>query len=207
MTNRPLSNKKTMQLLLILTLMVWATQTMLHQWRHISGGDLLLAGTLPDWSSPPQPSQPQFHQGVLQCTGQPLDVAIQGDGFFQVLPPDSLDGRMFYTRAGNFFINSRNHLVLGIDGGAELIPPITIPAGTMDIAISQDGIITGIKPGRTKPTELGQFQLTRFSDPQFLRSVPGGLYHATRAAGPAVEANPGEPGMGKLFQNYLESTE
>lgn len=208
MTNRPLSNKKTVQLLLILTLMVWATQTLVHQWRHIAGGDLLLAGTLPEWTAasgaPADP--PVFHEGSEQYTGQTLDVAIEGDGFFQVLPPDSLDGRTVYTRTGNFFINSQNHLVLGIDGGAELIPPITIPVGVQDITIGSDGIITGMQTGLNVTRELGQFQLTRFPHARLLRALPGDIYLSTRASGRAVEGNPGEAGFGKLRQSYLESS-
>jgi flagellar basal-body rod protein FlgG len=145
-------------------------------------------------------------EGSMESTGNNLDVGIQGPGFFRVKVLSSLGDGTAYTRNGQFFVNNQNQLVLGMGDGYQLDPPITIPTGVTNIQIGQDGIISGIQPGATAPTQLGQFQITQFVNPQGLQLLGGSLYQETQASGPPIIGNPGTQGGGTLLQNFLESS-
>jgi flagellar basal-body rod protein FlgG len=83
---------------------------------------------------------------------------------------------------------------------------VTIPTGTTDIQISQDGVITGLKQGGTSPTQIGQMQISQFVNPQGLILLGGSLYQETTSSGPPIQSNPGDQGSGQLQQNYLEES-
>src|SRR5271169_3506585 len=103
-------------------------------------------------------TQIDLTQGSPNNTNRPLDVAIEGDGFFKVKVLDSLGDGTAYTRNGNFFINANNQLVLGMGDGYTLVPPITIPTGTTDdqIGISQQGVVSVTSPGTNTAKTVGQ---------------------------------------------------
>jgi flagellar basal-body rod protein FlgG len=141
----------------------------------------------------------QHTQGNFQQTGNSLDIAIEGEGFFQINMPD---GTLAYTRDGAFKKDSTGRIVTAegytLDGG------ITIPDNATDIAISSDGIVTATIPGQTTPQNLGTIQLARFVNPAGLDSMGRNLYKETAASGTPTPDNPGANGNGTLVQKYLE---
>jgi flagellar basal-body rod protein FlgG len=169
-------------------------------------GEVTPAGTFVGLGTKISNTQLDLTQGSLTNTNQPLDVGIEGNGFFRVKILSSVGDGTAYTRNGNFFINNQNQLVLGMGQGYQLVPPVTIPTGTTDIQISQDGIITGLKQGGTSPTQIGQMKITQFVNPQGLILLGGSLYQETTSSGPPIESNPGDQGSGQLQQNYLEES-
>ena len=142
-----------------------------------------------------------FSQGSVQRTDQPLDVAIQGNGFFQVQMPD---GSSAYTRAGTFQVNSQGQLVTA--SGFPLQPALTMPANTLSITISRDGTVSAQRQGTTGPTQIGNLQLTGFMNPAGLQSVGENLYIETAASGTPGANAPGTNGMGLLSQGYVETS-
>jgi flagellar basal-body rod protein FlgG len=145
-------------------------------------------------------------QGPLENTGGPLDVAIQGPGFFKVKIIDTVGDGIGYTRNGAFFVNDKGELVLGIGDGYKLIPPITIPPGSTNVGISLNGLVTYIKPGQTTRTTAGQLKINQFINPQGLELQGGSIYTRTEASGDPIESNPGEDGAGQTLQGYLEES-
>jgi flagellar basal-body rod protein FlgG len=141
-------------------------------------------------------------QGDPNQTNNPLDIEIQGNGFFQVQRPD---GSIAYTRAGNFFQNSQG--VIQDAQGDELIPNITIPPNSTAITITQYGVVNATLPGQQNPTQVGQIQLATFVNPGGLNSVGSNLFTATLSSGDPVLGNPGgTEGLGTLQQGYLENS-
>jgi flagellar basal-body rod protein FlgG len=141
-------------------------------------------------------------QGQFNQTGNPLDVAIEGSGFFQVQRPD---GTVAYTRAGQFQLNSQGTVVTS--DGDPLIPTITIPANAAPITITQYGVVNATLPGQTNPTQLGQIQLATFANPGGLELLGGNLLQQTLSSGDPVLGNPGgTEGLGTLQQNNLENS-
>jgi len=169
-------------------------------------GDISPAGIFVGLGTQISNTQLDLTEGSMQNTGNSLDVGIQGSGFFRVKVLSTLGDGTAYTRNGQFFVNSANQLVVGMGDGYELVPPITIPTGATNIQISTDGIITGIKAGQTTPTQLGQFKLSQFVNPQGLNLLGGNLYQETVASGPPIDSTPGDQGSGQLQQSYLESS-
>ena len=142
-----------------------------------------------------------YTQGNLQQTGNALDVAIQGDGFFQVLLPD---GTTAYTRDGAFQLNSQGQLVT--NSGYEIQPAITMPANTISVTIAKDGVVSALQAGANTPVQIGQMQLATFINNSGLQSRGENLYLETAASGaPQVNA-PGSNGAGMLNQNYVETS-
>ena len=141
-----------------------------------------------------------FTQGPLQTTDNPSDVAIQGEGFFQVQLPD---GTTAYTRDGSFKIDSNRQLVTS--DGYQVIPAITLDANaTVDsLVISSDGRVSDTPAGGVQ-TEIGNLTLARFTNPSGLYAYGKNLFLATAASGDAVEGTPGLDGLGVLTQNTLE---
>jgi flagellar basal-body rod protein FlgG len=149
----------------------------------------------------PVASERIYTQGNLQQTNNPLDVAIQGNGFFQVLMPD---GSTAYTRAGSLQLDAQGQLVTS--SGFPVQPAITIPANTLSITISRDGIISAQRAGTTGATQLGTLQLVGFVNPAGLQSMGENLYVETASSGtPSVNA-PGTNGMGLVAQGYVETS-
>jgi flagellar basal-body rod protein FlgG len=140
-------------------------------------------------------------QGSLMTTDNAFDVAIDGQGFFQVLLPD---GRIGYTRDGTLSRNVDGTLTTA--SGYILQPEIQIPDGAASVAISADGIVTVQTPGDVEPQEIGQITLASFTNPRGLEPIGENFLVETAASGPAIVANPYEEGMGKLVQGALESS-
>lgn len=140
-----------------------------------------------------------FSQGDFQQTGNPLDLVIEGDGFFQVLLPD---GTTAYTRDGTFKLDAQGRMVTS-DGFA-LQPEITIPAEAKSISVGQDGTVSVTLPGQMQPQELGQIQIAKFLNPSGLSSSGRNAMAATAASGDAIVDTPGLNGMGTLQNGYVE---
>jgi flagellar basal-body rod protein FlgG len=143
-----------------------------------------------------------FTQGNFSQTDNPLDVVIQGNGFFQVR---RATGETAYTRAGSFHIDKEGNMVTS-DGEA-LEPQITIPSGAQSITIAPDGTVSYLLAGQTAAQRAGQIQLAGFQNPAGLNSIGRSLYLPTDASGEPVVANPGgQEGLGSLLQGYQEQS-
>ena len=141
-------------------------------------------------------------QGDLNNTGNQYDLAIQGEGFFQIARPD---GTTAYTRAGNFQRNNQGTMVT--TDGDPLIPNITIPPNATAVTITQYGVVNATLPGQQNPTQLGQIQLATFANEGGLNSEGLNLFTATLSSGDPVLGVPGGPeGLGTLQQGYLENS-
>lgn len=141
-----------------------------------------------------------FLQGNLQQTGNSLDMAVQGNGFFQVQLPD---GTLAYTRDGSFQVNSEGTVVTA--NGDVLQPQITVPSDALAVSIAQDGTVTITQPNNTSTTQ-GPIQLTSFINPAGLQSVGDNLYLETVASGTPNTSNPGLNGLGTLQQGFVETS-
>ena len=141
-------------------------------------------------------------QGDLTTTGNQLDVAIKGAGFFQVLLPS---GQIGYTRAGSFHLDAQGNMVTA-DGNA-LQPAIAIPADATNISIGSDGTVSVTVPNQTQASKVGVIQTALFQNPGGLNSVGNNTYLATAASGdPIIGAPGGTEGLGALQQNALEQS-
>lgn len=140
-------------------------------------------------------------QGGIQQTGNSLDVAIQGRGFFQVLRPD---GSLGYTRDGSFHLDEQGRLVTA--NGYQLQPAITIPNGAQSITIGSDGVVSVLSAGATAPTQLGNLQLGDFINPAGLQPAGENLFLETVSSGAPQLSNPGLNGVGSVTQGALESS-
>ncbi|MBY0267912.1 MAG: flagellar basal-body rod protein FlgG [Burkholderiales bacterium] len=142
-----------------------------------------------------------FTQGNLQQTGNPLDVAIQGNGFFQVLMPD---GTTAYTRDGSFQVDSQGQLVTS--SGFAVQPAITIPPNSLSVTIGRDGVVSVLRQGSAAPSQVGALQLASFANPAGLQSFGENLYLETAASGTPGANTPGTNGLGLLNQGYAETS-
>ncbi len=140
-----------------------------------------------------------FGQGDALTTNNPLDLAIQGTGFFKI---QQANGEPAYTRAGNFRLDATGRLVT--QHGELVEPGITVPPDATQLTIGQDGAVTAIQPGRTDPVNLGQLELDTFTNPAGLNSIGNNLFTPSAGSGEAVQAKPGEQGAGTLAQGMLE---
>ncbi len=139
-------------------------------------------------------------QGSVFQTENSLDVAISGNGFFQVLLPD---GATAYTRDGSFQRSSQGQIVTS--NGFGLQPAITIPDDTQTLSIAQDGTVSALITGNTSPTQIGTIQIADFINPTGLQAVGDNLFKETAASGTAQAGTPGLTGLGLLVQGSLES--
>lgn len=141
-------------------------------------------------------------QGNITQTGNPLDIAIQGNGFFQVLMPD---GQPAYTRAGNFHLNAQGQLVTA--EGDPLQPSITIPANATSVTIGHDGTVSVTQPAQTNAQQVGIISLAMFPNPGGLNSLGQNLFRPTTASGEAILGSPGgQQGLGALEQGAQEES-
>ncbi|ADL13694.1 flagellar basal-body rod protein FlgG [Acetohalobium arabaticum] len=147
----------------------------------------------------PAATQKLFAQGSFQQTGNPLDMAIEGDGFFQVVRPN---GQVGYTRDGSFKRDSNGRIVTS--DGYPLASDITIPEDTTDVSITAEGRVMVKQPGNEEVTEVGQIELSRFSNPAGLKSIGRNLFAETPASGGPTVGVPAEDGFGTISQGYLE---
>lgn len=146
-------------------------------------------------------TQKLHSQGNIENTGNPLDLAIDGKGFFSVLLPD---GTPAYTRAGNFMVSDQGQLVTA--SGYELQPGITLSDDIQSITIGVDGIVSVQAQGQSSPTTVGTIQLTNFINPTGLQSIGENLYVESAASGSAQEGTPGQSGLGRIRQSSLEGS-
>ncbi|MDE2128466.1 flagellar basal-body rod protein FlgG [mine drainage metagenome] len=140
-------------------------------------------------------------QGNLTQTGNSLDVAINGQGFFQVLKPD---GTIAYTRDGTFQLNNQGQLVTS--SGYLLQPTVTVPASAQTITIGNDGTVSVTLPGQSSPQQVGSLQLASFVNPTGLQSIGDNLYLQTGSSGAPNTGQPTLNGLGSVQQGYLESS-
>lgn len=149
----------------------------------------------------PQGTSRMDSPGPLQNTGAALDLALDGDGFFQVNLPG---GQLAYTRAGNFSRSSEGTLVTS--QGYQVQPAITIPEGAGTITVAPDGTVTATLPGANEATTLGQITIASFPNSQGLRAIGDNFLIETGASGNAQIGNPGDAGRGHIQQGYLEGS-
>jgi flagellar basal-body rod protein FlgG len=142
-----------------------------------------------------------FTQGNLTQTGNSLDIAIQGEGFFQIQLPD---GTLGYTRDGAFQKDSQGQIVTA--NGYPLSPAITIPANALSISIGTDGVVTVLQSGSPTPVQVGQIQLASFVNSGGLQSMGQNLFLETASSGTATPNTPGTNGVGLLNQGYVETS-
>lgn len=140
-------------------------------------------------------------QGTLNNTGNSLDLALDGNGFFEVQLPG---GQLGYTRAGNFSLDSEGNLVTA--QGHAVQPQITVPQGATSISVAPDGTVSAILPGEAEPAQLGQLTIAAFVNPAGLRAGSDNFLLETAASG-AAEAGPaGDNGRGNIRQGMLEGS-
>ncbi len=142
-----------------------------------------------------------YTQGNLSQTGNSLDLAINGRGFFQILLPD---GTLAYTRAGDFQLSSQGQLVTA--SGYVVQPGISIPQGAQSISIGADGVVSVLLAGQSTPTQVGSLQLADFVNPTGLQARGENLLLETAASGTAQPGTPGQSGLGLLEQGAIESS-
>ena len=142
-----------------------------------------------------------FSSGNLRSTGSPLDIAIEGEGFFQISLPDGTTG---YTRSGAFHMDAQGLLVTA--EGYSLEPQITIPNNATSVSISKDGIVSATVAGDSASQQLGTIEIAKFSNAGGLRPLGGNLFAATTASGDAETGAPGTDSRGTLAQAFLEDS-
>ena len=169
-------------------------------------GDISPSGTFVGLGTQVDSTQIDLTQGSLEQTNQPLDLAIQGNGFFAVKLLDGVGDGIGYTRNGTFYVNKQNELVLALGEGYRLVPPINIPAGVTDVVIGNDGTISVQPPGQVAKQQVGQIQLTQFVNPQGLKLIGGSIFLPTDSSGPALVSPPGLQGAGQIQQGFLENS-
>jgi flagellar basal-body rod protein FlgG len=140
-------------------------------------------------------------QGSLTQTGNQLDLALNGRGWFQVVGPDS---ETIYTRAASFSTNANGQIVTG--DGYLVTPTIVIPNNAVSVSVSQSGLVTAVIGGQTAPQQLGQLTIANFANESGMEALGGNLFRQTLASGAPVVGVPGDPGFGTLSQYYLESS-
>ncbi|MFQ5454938.1 MAG: flagellar basal-body rod protein FlgG [Nitrospirota bacterium] len=145
--------------------------------------------------------QKLFVQGDFQNTQNDLDLAIEGDGFFQIVKPD---GTLSYTRAGTFKRDSEGRIVTS--DGYLLEPEISIPNNVINITIGTDGVVSVLTAGSSTPTEIGRIELAKFVNPSGLNSIGRNLYIPTAASGEPTIGTPGQDGFGTLAQGFIEAS-
>jgi len=142
-----------------------------------------------------------FTEGDIVQTGNTLDIAIEGAGFFQVTMPD---GTTAYTRAGNLKLDGDGRITTS--DGYPIQPEIVIPEDALQITISQTGVVSAILGSDTTSTELGNIDLADFVNDAGLVAIGKNLFHETEASGTALIGTPGENGIGTLLQGYVENS-
>ncbi|MEE8058868.1 MAG: flagellar basal-body rod protein FlgG [Pseudomonadales bacterium] len=146
-------------------------------------------------------TQKEFSDGSVEITDKPLDLAIVGRGFFEILLPDGTSG---YTRNGQFQVSADGEIVTA--RGLILQPSITVPPDAQTITVSSDGIVEATIAGSTTPQTLGTLTITNFVNPTGLQAIGANLYLQTAASGSATSGTPGTAGLGRLEQGALENS-
>jgi len=146
-------------------------------------------------------TQKVFTKGDLQATEQPLDIAINGRGFFQIAMPD---GTLTYTRDGQFQLDENGRIVTA--QGYPLDPAINIPADADTVTIGADGTVTAMVAGQAAATQVGNLQLADFVNPAGLQAIGANLFRETPASGAPLVGTPASNGLGSLMQGNLENS-
>lgn len=149
-------------------------------------------------------TQLNFAPGAVDTSGRPLDVQIEGEGFFQVRTIQDGDVITAYTRAGNFVSNSLGNIVLANSGGEVLEPPIVVPEDAIEVSIGRNGEVRVRQQGSNTLNTVGQFELARFVNPEGLKQIGRNLYIESDASGPPVTGEPQSDGLGATVQGALE---
>jgi flagellar basal-body rod protein FlgG len=142
-----------------------------------------------------------FTQGDFASTNNPLDIVIQGQGFFQIR---QTNGQTAYTRNGNFHLNRDGNIVT--TEGDMLDPQITIPQDQVGITIGSDGTVSVQQAGQSQPQQVGKIELAFFQNPSGLENIGKSLFLSTQSSGDAVTGTPGENGLGTLLAGYVEQS-
>ncbi|MFC7332232.1 flagellar basal-body rod protein FlgG [Rhodocista pekingensis] len=140
-------------------------------------------------------------QGNISVTGNALDLAINGQGYFQVELPD---GQTAYTRAGSFQLNAEGTIVTA--DGYQLQPGLVVPENAVDITVNPNGEVLVKLDGQTQPANIGQIQLATFPNPAGLEAIGDNLLLESPASGNVIAGNPGAPGFGRVIQQALETS-
>ena len=146
-------------------------------------------------------TQKFYSQGNIIQTENPMDIAVSGRGFFEVLLPD---GEAAFTRDGTFQIDSQGRVVTS--NGYTLQPAINVPANTQSVTIGEDGVLSALVAGSSSPTQIGAIQLADFINPAGLQPVGDNLLKETAASGTPITGTPGTTGLGRTLQGSLESS-
>jgi flagellar basal-body rod protein FlgG len=165
-----------------------------------AGGSEIPTGVEVGLGVRPAATQKLFSQGVFQQTENPFDLAIEGDGLFQIKLPN---GETAYTRNGSFKKDSEGKIVTS--DGYVIEPSIVIPPEAMQVAISADGTVSITVQGSTKPQTIGQITLAKFVNPAGLNTVGKNLFIESAASGSPNVATPGENGLGSIAQGFIEN--
>ena len=176
-------------------------QTLRTPGARVASGAEVPTGIQVGHGTRPVATQKLWSQGNFQQTDNPLDLVVEGDGFFQVNRPD---GSIAYTRAGAFKRDGQGQIVNS--DGYLLQPAIKIPDDTTNISVASDGTVSVTTAGQTTPQQLGQIELARFVNPAGLNAIGKNLFLPTAASGQAQTGTPGEKGFGSLNQGFLESS-
>ncbi|MCG3198955.1 MAG: flagellar basal-body rod protein FlgG [Candidatus Omnitrophica bacterium] len=142
-----------------------------------------------------------YTQGNFRLTENPLDLVIEGDGFFRLQLADGTD---VYTRDGSFTLDENGQLVNS--DGYLVQPNITIPEDATEIAVGRDGTVSVKVAGQTDSQDVGQILLTDFINPAGLKAIGQNLFTETTASGPPIESTPGQEGLGEISSGFLESS-
>jgi flagellar basal-body rod protein FlgG len=146
-------------------------------------------------------TEPIVTQGSLEQTGNALDLAINGAGYFQILLPS---GQIAYTRDGSFQMSATGQVVTAT--GNALQPPITIPRGALSITVGTDGTVSVQLQNQANPSQVGLIQLANFINPAGLQNTGGNLAIQTQASGAPITGQPTQNGLGSMAQGYLEGS-
>jgi flagellar basal-body rod protein FlgG len=177
-------------------------QNLLQPGASASAQTVVPAGLQLGLGTRPSSNEIIFTQGNFSQTDNPLDVVIQGRGFFQVLQPN---GQLAYTRDGEFQLDKDGNLVTA--SGNPIQPQITLPPDAQTITIAADGTVSYTQPNQTAAQVAGQIQLANFQNPAGLNTIGGNLYTPTEASGDPTLGNPGgAEGLGSLAQGYTEQS-
>jgi flagellar basal-body rod protein FlgG len=171
-----------------------------------ANGDQSPAGLYVGLGTQVSNTQQSFEQGSPVATGQPLDLMIDGPGFFQVSILQETGGGVGVARAGNIVPHVDGVVGLGHVVGPRLEPPINIPQDVTRIAISSDGTVNGFNDTDAEAVNLGQIQLATFINPAGLTAIGGNLWVESAASGPPIQGNPSEAGFGTILQSHLEGS-
>ncbi|BEH11576.1 MULTISPECIES: flagellar basal-body rod protein FlgG [Geobacter] len=140
-----------------------------------------------------------FSEGNINQTGNELDIAIEGDGFFQVQMPD---GTTTYSRAGSFKRDDQGRVVTS--DGYPMLPELVVPSNATSISVGNDGTVSVTQAGQTSPTNIGNIQLATFSNPSGLTALGRNLFQESDSSGTPTTGTPGQNGIGTLAQGFLE---